>query len=145
MKKELHVTAAGLNGQQSSEAQQTATQPAAVHPGQSAACHPAPPVSFETFEQKFKALADRKRLQIMFELCHRGMTCVCDLCELVDMPQSKLSYHLKILLDAGLIVRETRGTWSYYDINQAEIGNLLSEQLCCVFRRTGGQGDSGCC
>ncbi|WP_091223646.1 metalloregulator ArsR/SmtB family transcription factor [Paenibacillus sp. BC26] len=96
--------------------------------------HPSPDVSFEAYEQKFKALADQKRLQILFELCQRGNTCVCDLTEIVDMPQSKLSYHLKILLDANLITKETKGTWSYYELNPAEIGALLSEQLCCIFR-----------
>lgn len=91
-------------------------------------------VSFEAYEQKFKALADVKRLQILHELCQRGNTCVCDLTDIVEMPQSKLSYHLKILLDAGLITKETKGTWSYYELNPTEIDALLSEQLCCIFR-----------
>ncbi|REE81558.1 ArsR family transcriptional regulator [Paenibacillus taihuensis] len=100
-------------------------------------------VSFEEYEQKFKALADQKRLQIMYELCQRGNTCVCDLTEIVDMPQSKLSYHLKILLDANIIKKETKGTWSYYELNSDEIGSLLSEQLCCIFRPN--INSSGCC
>lgn len=91
-------------------------------------------VSFQAYEQKFKALADVKRLQILYELCQRGNTCVCDLTDIVEMPQSKLSYHLKILLDAGLITKETKGTWSYYELNPSEIDALLSEQLCCIFR-----------
>ncbi|WP_183566383.1 ArsR/SmtB family transcription factor [Paenibacillus endophyticus] len=101
------------------------------------------PLSFEKYEQKFKALADEKRLQILYELCQRGNTCVCDLTEVVEMPQSKLSYHLKILLDAGLITKETRGTWSYYELNPSEINNLLSEQLCCIFRPA--DANSNCC
>ncbi len=90
-----------------------------------------------SMRKKFKALADQKRLEIMYELCQRGQTCVCDLTEIFEMTQSKLSYHLKILLDAGLIVKETKGTWSYYDLNDAEVNNLLSEELCCIFRKTG--------
>ncbi|MFC4770324.1 ArsR/SmtB family transcription factor [Effusibacillus consociatus] len=90
--------------------------------------------AFDQYELKFKALADRKRLQILHELWERGKTCVCDLTEIVDMPQSKLSYHLKILLDANLLVKETIGTWSYYQINQKEVSHLLSEELCCIFR-----------
>ncbi|RKP58348.1 ArsR family transcriptional regulator [Cohnella endophytica] len=90
---------------------------------------------FAPYEQKFKALADQKRLQIMFELTQRGNTCVCDLEDILGMQQSKLSYHLKILLDAGLILRETRGTWSYYELNHEEVNNLLSPQLCCLFRK----------
>jgi ArsR family transcriptional regulator, arsenate/arsenite/antimonite-responsive transcriptional repressor len=89
---------------------------------------------FETYEQKFKAIADKKRLQIMNILTERGEMCVCDLAPLIDMAQSKLSYHLKILLDAGLITKRTEGTWSYYNLNQTEINHLLSEELCCLFR-----------
>jgi len=91
-------------------------------------------IDFSKYETKFKALADQKRLQIMFELTQRGSTCVCDLSEIVEMPQSKLSYHLKILLDAGLILRELKGTWSYYELNHTEVNNILSPQLCCIFR-----------
>ncbi|GGE81375.1 ArsR/SmtB family transcription factor [Priestia taiwanensis] len=89
---------------------------------------------FEIYERKFKALADQKRLHILYELCQRGETCVCDLTEILGLPQSKLSYHLKMLLDANLITKETKGTWSYYNINKAEVDALLSEQLCCIFR-----------
>ncbi|OCA86111.1 transcriptional regulator [Bacillus sp. FJAT-27225] len=89
---------------------------------------------FETYEQKFKAIADKKRLQIMNILTEKGEMCVCDLAPLMDMAQSKLSYHLKILLDAGLITKRTEGTWSYYQLNQTEINHLLSEELCCLFR-----------
>ncbi|MBO9606161.1 MAG: winged helix-turn-helix transcriptional regulator [Paenibacillaceae bacterium] len=91
-------------------------------------------VSFRGYESKFKALADEKRLHIMYELTQRGNTCVCDLTDIFDMSQSKLSYHLKILLDAGFISRETRGTWSYYEINQTEVSQILSEELCCIFK-----------
>jgi ArsR family transcriptional regulator len=95
------------------------------------------------YESKFKALADEKRLQIMYELTQRGTTCVCDLAAIFDMPQSKLSYHLKILLDAGFITRETRGTWSYYEINQSEVSHILSEELCCIFKPA--REGSACC
>lgn len=102
------------------------------------------PVDFAEYEAKFKALADRKRLQIMYELTQKGCVCVCDLVDIVDMPQSKLSYHLKILLEAGLISRETRGTWSYYELNHAEVNRLLSPELCCIFRKVDIQ-SNGCC
>lgn len=89
---------------------------------------------FETYEQKFKAIADQKRLQIMNILTMKGEMCVCDLAPLMDMKQSKLSYHLKILLDANIVKKETKGTWSYYSLNQEEINHLLSAELCCLFR-----------
>ncbi|MEC1262080.1 metalloregulator ArsR/SmtB family transcription factor [Bacillus swezeyi] len=90
--------------------------------------------TFQHYEKKFKALSDQKRLHILHILCERGSTCVCDLIEDIQMPQSKLSYHLKILLDADLIQKETKGTWSYYSLNDSEIQHLLSEELCCLFR-----------
>jgi ArsR family transcriptional regulator len=99
--------------------------------------------TFEQYELKFKALADKKRLQIMYELCQRGEICVCDMCDIVGMQQSKLSYHLKILLDTNLIKKDTRGTWSYYELNNTELDGLLSEKLCCIFRPD--QQSDDCC
>ncbi|GGH72304.1 transcriptional regulator [Compostibacillus humi] len=102
--------------------------------------------TFQLYEKKFKALADEKRLEIMYELCQRGKTCVCDLMEIFGVSQSKLSYHLKILLDANLIEKETKGTWNYYDINEKEVNNLLSEELCCIFRKVENKaGNNSCC
>lgn len=89
---------------------------------------------FEEYEKKFKALADKKRLQIMNILTKQGKMCVCDLAPLMNMSQSKLSYHLKILFDANILIKETEGTWSYYSINTKEIDHLLSHELCCVFK-----------
>ncbi|NOU67813.1 metalloregulator ArsR/SmtB family transcription factor [Paenibacillus sp. LMG 31461] len=101
-------------------------------------------VDFSKYELQFKALADQKRLQIMYELTQKGSVCVCDLVEIVNMPQSKLSYHLKILLDANLIAKETKGTWSYYELNHVEVNRLLSPELCCIFRKSENQ-SSECC
>jgi ArsR family transcriptional regulator, arsenate/arsenite/antimonite-responsive transcriptional repressor len=90
-------------------------------------------IDFEKYETKFKALADKQRLQIINILALKQSVCVCDLTPMIDMPQSKLSYHLKILLDANLIKKEKQGTWNYYSLNNEEIRGLLSDQLCCVF------------
>nr|AGQ45447.1 ArsR [Bacillaceae bacterium JMAK1] len=88
----------------------------------------------ETYKQKFKALADTKRLHLLNVLSVKGKTCVCELTEDLELSQSKLSYHLRVLMDAGLLIKETQGTWSYYSINEEEIDQLLSEQLCCVLK-----------
>lgn len=85
------------------------------------------------YEQKFKALSDKNRLKIIYELNQKGKVCVCDLSDLMDLPQSKLSYHLKTLLDADLIIMERIGKWNYYELNNEEIKGLLSDKLCCVF------------
>lgn len=105
---------------------------------------PAPSPMFNEFVPKFKALADEQRLRILHALCRRGKTPVCDPAELLDMQQSKLSYHLKILLDADLIDKETIGTWNCYYLNEEAIGQLLSEKLCCVFRTSRTTGADGC-
>ncbi|KGP91237.1 ArsR family transcriptional regulator [Pontibacillus chungwhensis BH030062] len=89
---------------------------------------------FAPYVQKFKALADEQRLKIMNILTTNGRSCVCDLAEEMQLPQSKLSYHLKILWKANVITKDTEGTWSYYAINENEIDALLSEQLCCLFK-----------
>ncbi|BAD63371.1 ArsR/SmtB family transcription factor [Shouchella clausii] len=88
----------------------------------------------EDYQTKFKALADTKRLRLLNILSLRGKTCVCDLMEEMQMSQSKLSYHLKILVDANLLKMETKGTWSYYSVNEPEVDALLSEQLCCILK-----------
>ncbi|RSL29542.1 ArsR family transcriptional regulator [Salibacterium salarium] len=88
---------------------------------------------FQVYEAKFKALSDHLRLKIMYELNQKEQICVCDLTDIVGLSQSKLSYHLKILLDVNLIEREKIGTWNYYRLNKKEVRGLLSEELCCIF------------
>ncbi|AJD92479.1 hypothetical protein JMA_31620 [Jeotgalibacillus malaysiensis] len=90
--------------------------------------------TFIKYEKKFKALADRKRLEILHLIQQHQSLCVCDLAEHIDMPQSKLSYHLKQLLDAGFLKVEKKGTWNYYSIEDEGINEVLSRELCCLFR-----------
>ncbi|MET3656247.1 metalloregulator ArsR/SmtB family transcription factor [Sporosarcina sp. FSL K6-1540] len=85
------------------------------------------------YEKKFKALSDRNRLYIMRILSTEGKTCVCDLSGLLELTQSKLSYHLKILLDVNFISVERVGKWNYYSANPTEIKKVLSPDLCCLF------------
>ena len=87
------------------------------------------PADYDTYAIKFKALADPKRLELLKLIGHKGSVCVCDLVEEMEMPQSKLSYHLKILMNAGLLLKETKGTWSYYALEAAELERLLPKQL----------------
>jgi ArsR family transcriptional regulator len=97
--------------------------------------HPAgETVDFSFYEKRFKALADEKRLHLLSILCKEGSVCVCDLTEMLNLQQSKLSYHLKVLMDADIILKEKKGTWNYYRINSEVIDHLLSEELCCLFR-----------
>ncbi|MFK0039835.1 ArsR/SmtB family transcription factor [Paenarthrobacter sp. NPDC090517] len=66
----------------------------------------------------FKALADPNRLRLlsMVKAESSGESCVCDLTEPLGLGQPTVSHHLKILVDAGLLHREKRGTWAYYSL-----------------------------
>ena len=86
-------------------------------------CTPAglPVLGAEEARQKalvFKALADPSRLRLLsiVKAEPSGEACVCDLTEPLDLGQPTVSHHLKILVDAGLLHREKRGTWAYYSL-----------------------------
>lgn len=68
--------------------------------------------------QLFKALADPNRLRLLsiVKSSDGGEACVCDLTEPLDLGQPTVSHHLKILVEAGLLHREKRGTWAYYSL-----------------------------
>jgi ArsR family transcriptional regulator, arsenate/arsenite/antimonite-responsive transcriptional repressor len=67
----------------------------------------------------FKALADPSRVQIVNALANTDEpVCVCDLQPLLRLSQGTVSFHLKKLLDVGLLEREQRGTWAYYSLNR---------------------------
>ena len=65
--------------------------------------------------QLFHALSDETRLGIL-EMLRHGERCVCDLQEELDAAQSRLSFHLKVLREAGLVSDRREGRWSYYSI-----------------------------
>jgi ArsR family transcriptional regulator len=69
-------------------------------------------------ETVFKALADRHRVKILSRLIGAGgeAVCVCDFEAMLDLRQSTVSYHLKLLLDAGLVEREKRGSYAYFSL-----------------------------
>ena len=63
----------------------------------------------------FHALSDETRVAIVKRLAG-GERCVCDLQDLLDAAQSRLSYHLKTLKDAGLIADRREGRWVHYSL-----------------------------
>ena len=63
----------------------------------------------------FHALSDETRLAIV-ERLKGGERCVCDLQDLLDAAQSRLSFHLRTLKDAGLVTDRKQGRWSYYTL-----------------------------
>jgi ArsR family transcriptional regulator len=69
-------------------------------------------------ERVLKALADRHRLRIVNLLLRAGgePVCVCEVQPLLGLSQGTVSHHLKQLVEAGVIARETRGTYSYFSL-----------------------------
>jgi ArsR family transcriptional regulator len=63
----------------------------------------------------FHALSDETRVAVL-QLLGDGELCVCDLQAALDMAQSRLSFHLKVLKDAGLVRDRKDGRWSYYTL-----------------------------
>ena len=66
----------------------------------------------------FKALCDPKRLAILEQL-RSGEKCACVLQEPMDLTQSGLSYHMKILCDSGIVVSRQEGKWTHYRLSDA--------------------------
>jgi ArsR family transcriptional regulator len=73
----------------------------------------------------FKALGDPNRVRLMNLLATaREPVCVCNLTPQLDLTQPTVSFHLKKLVEAGLLEREQRGVWAYYSVNEEALGRL---------------------
>jgi ArsR family transcriptional regulator, arsenate/arsenite/antimonite-responsive transcriptional repressor len=92
--------------------------------------------------QLFHALSDPTRLSILRRL-RFGERCVCDLTDALDAAQSRLSFHLRVLKDAGLVTDRREGRWMYYTMNPealgeaAELAGALAAVPSPAERRTG--------
>lgn len=73
---------------------------------------------------RFKALADPARLQILSLISARDEVCGCELVEPLGLAQPTVSHHLKVLWEAGLLVRERRGRWIHYSVDADAIAGL---------------------
>jgi len=75
----------------------------------------------------FRALSDPLRLQVI-ELLRKTELCVCELCEKLNVNQSKLSFHLKNLKEANLVTTRQQGRWVYYSLNLKQF-EILEQYL----------------
>ena len=94
----------------------------------------------------FHALSDETRLAIVRRL-RGGERCVCDLTDLLDAAQSRLSFHMKVLKDAGLVTDRREGRWIHYSLNRdafAELQDLLVDMKPSS-RRLSLKQDDDCC
>ena len=81
----------------------------------------------------FKALCDETRLRVL-EMLRGGEKCACKLVENLDCGQSGLSYHMKVLLESGIVTSRQEGKWTYYRICPEGASALVSlvQQLTAV-------------
>ena len=92
----------------------------------------------------FHALSDQTRLSILQRL-RFGERCVCDLTDALEAAQSRLSFHLKVLKDAGLVTDRREGRWMYYTLNPdalAEVGEFVEN---IASSPSAAERRSGCC
>ena len=83
----------------------------------------AEPLEQQQARQLLKALADPLRLDLVQALSG-GERCVCDLVADLNLAQSRLSFHLKVMREAGLIEAREEGRWVYYRLELAAIALL---------------------
>lgn len=121
----LHIDACQYAGY--CERMSTAVAPAAT-------CAPttaAPPLDAEAAQalaRTLKAVADPARLRLLSIVAASadGAVCVCDLTDPVGLSQPTVSHHLRVLVEAGLLAREKRGSWAYFSVVSGAIESLSS-------------------
>ena len=84
---------------------------------------PSTAVDLPRAAQLFHALSDATRLAIL-EMLRGGERCVCELQDELDAAQSRLSFHLRVLKDAGLVADRKEGRWSYYSITPEALAEV---------------------
>ena len=87
----------------------------------------------------FRAFCDPKRLAIL-ELLQSGEKCACVLIEAMGVGQSALSYHMKILCEAGIVDSRQEGRWTHYRLS--EPGSRYAAQLLLELTRPNTQQDA---
>jgi ArsR family transcriptional regulator len=99
----------------------------------------------ETYERDarvFKALCDPTRLAVLGQL-RSGEKCACVLLEKLDIGQSGLSYHMKILCDSGIVVSRQEGKWTHYRLS--EEGRESAVELLRALTTPNADHQCGCC
>jgi ArsR family transcriptional regulator len=91
----------------------------------------------------FHALSDETRLRIIEQL-HEGEQCVCEMTDTFRTGQSRLSFHLKVLKDAGLINDRPEGRWMYYSLNDDAVEEL-QDLVNWLKTRSHRSPKKGCC
>ena len=69
----------------------------------------------------FKALSDETRLRMLKAISHMDEMCECNIVPVFGLSQPTISYHLKVLREAGLITSERRGQWVWHRVNDKRV------------------------
>lgn len=92
----------------------------------------------------FQALSDPTRLHLV-EILADGERCVCDLMAAVDAAQSRLSFHLKTLKDAGLVIDRKEGRWVHYRLRPEALEEMADALHLVREARPGAWRSITCC
>lgn len=90
----------------------------------------------------FKALCDEKRLMIL-ELLRSGEKCACALIEDMNIGQSALSYHMKILSESGIVKSRQDGKWTHYSLNKS--GSIFASERLLQLTTPETESENNCC
>lgn len=94
--------------------------------------------------RQFHALSDTTRLSILQRL-RLGERCVCDLSDALDAAQSRLSFHLKVLKDAGLVTDRREGRWMYYTLSADALSEISAMVEALASPPSAAERRAGCC
>ena len=90
----------------------------------------------------FHALSDETRLEII-ELLRKGERCVCELTDTLDAAQSRLSFHLRVLKDAGVVRDRKDGRWVHYELVPEAFEEI--ETLVAAMKPRAVRNQQSCC
>jgi ArsR family transcriptional regulator len=92
-------------------------------------------VTRERAAHLFHALSDETRIRIV-ERLRKGEQCVCELTDTFKTGQSRLSFHLRVLKEAGIVLDRPEGRWIYYSLNRGVVTEL-EELFASLFEEDG--------
>ena len=75
----------------------------------------------------FKALSDKNRVKIV-DLLSAGEKCACDLLDRFEFSQPTLSHHMKVLIEANIVIARKSGKWQHYSLN-VDFVDSFDEQI----------------
>jgi len=89
--------------------------------------------NYKETAQFFKAMADETRLEII-DMLFDGELCACKILENFNITQPTLSYHMKILIEAGLVDGRRDGPWMRYTLKE-DIAETINNLICDLCER----------